>query len=244
VAECIEEHAKIRPDKVAIIFPVRNEKITYREFNVCVNRLANAFRDLGVKKGDRVAVFLSNCPEYLVSFFAACKIGAIFVPINAMLKETEVEYILTDSEANTLVTMKTLYEDVVSKIKSRISSLHNVILTDYEVEGETFSYQEITLKSSDDFSAIECEPEDLVMIHYTSGTTGKPKGAMLTHHNLNWFYKTWGKITGISDKDIAVSALQMTQAGGFHALAMPPLYYGGTFVIIPSSPLSSPEAFP
>ncbi len=110
--ELLETQSKKDPEKVFLYFA--EQQITYKEFNENVNRAANAFLSLGVKKKDRVCFFLPNCPEYLYGWLGSAKIGAILDPINTNYKTEETRYILNHSEANTLIVHASL-KDVIER---------------------------------------------------------------------------------------------------------------------------------
>ncbi|MBE9469957.1 MAG: long-chain fatty acid--CoA ligase [Chloroflexi bacterium] len=196
-------------DRTAVIFYGR--KITYSELKDHVDRFAAALFDLGVKKGDKVALYLLNCPQFIIAYFAALKVGATLTPISPVYVSGEVKHQIEDSEAKVIVCQDLLY-DCVEKAGV---GLRTVILTGigeylpalkkfmaktvvrsvyrkmevpstkiFEREG-FYQFQSLIKKYPPDPPKIQIDPrEDLAVLPYTGGTTGLPKGAMLTHYNL------------------------------------------------------------
>jgi long-chain acyl-CoA synthetase len=159
------------------------ETITYAEFGARVDKLANALRKLGFVKDDFIHVLVQNSPETLVAYFAIQKIGAVAGPINGWWKAAEVEYLLNDSKGRGLI-IDDQSLPILREIRSRCPDLQIVI-----VKGEGAEPGEATfsdLMSQGDPTAVKCEsePDDSAYIFYTSGTTGNPKGVLLSHKNV------------------------------------------------------------
>ncbi len=159
-------------------------RFTYQELNRLVNKAGNAFLSLGIQKGDRVIISLLNNPEFVVSLFALAKIGAIMVPVNYLLTPAEEAYIWEDSEASLIITDTSKLSGYQEMTGGTVP-----ILTISNNEGEkvptnVFYFWDQIHTQSDSLSPCPCTREDVVHILYTSGTTGKPKGAMLTHHSV------------------------------------------------------------
>ncbi len=190
-------------------FPERNAThfkgkfMTYTEIEEDVNRLANALHDLGIKKGDKVAILTPNSPQFVVTFYATLSLGAVFTAISPLATSKEIRFQLQDSEAKAVVTMD-LYLDKIREIKDETKIEHIIVssiadalppvtafLYKYvigrknpKVRGE-FVYKKV-LKTADNKRIItEIQPkDDVAVFQYTGGTTGVQKGAMLTHYNL------------------------------------------------------------
>lgn len=178
IAQSIERAAQFFPDKAAIIF--EDQTISYQELNASVNKLANAFMANGVQKGDRVVLYLPNIPEFIICYFAALKIGAIAVSANSMLKSFELEYLLNDSGAKLLCTVDAL---LVNLKKDQCDTLEHVLVC----EGAADDYPTLDSwinNTSDKGRAVDMDRDDPAVLLYTSGTTGMPKGAILTHGNV------------------------------------------------------------
>ena len=179
--ELIELYQEERADQTCIFW--RDEEITYRQLNERVNRVANGLKALGVKKGDVVSVYLPNCPDYYYVWFGILKLGAVFGPINAMFKGDEVRHVLSDSGAVALITAEALL-DTINAIRGQCPALRDVICLEGERAGAT-AYAKL-MEHSAELAPVEIARDDLAAIVYTSGTTGKPKGAMLSHWNTVW----------------------------------------------------------
>lgn len=159
-----------------------SQRRTYREFNERVNRLANGLRSLGVRQGDNVALLMYNCPEMLEGLFAAFKLGCGAVPINFRLHPDEFSFIIGHSEA-TAVILSPEFNESFTEIRSRVPRVDHV-LTVADADGELIDYETVLAGGSSKFEDASLAPDDVAWLFYTSGTTGRPKGAMLTHRNL------------------------------------------------------------
>jgi long-chain acyl-CoA synthetase len=153
-----------------------------------VEKMAASLSAAGVSKGDRVALMLPNCPQYVISFFATVRLGAIVTQINPMYVEREIEHILNDSGAEIILVYAVVYERVKAVLPD--TNLKNVIVVDFEDEPENLdaghhSFGDILSMDVDPAPDVEIDPaEDVAALQYTGGTTGVSKGAMLTHRNL------------------------------------------------------------
>jgi len=179
--EMLEDRVKKTPDWVYTAF--YGEYMTYKEFDERSNRLANALLKQGVKKGDVVYVHLANRPEHLVACFAVLKIGAVCGPVNSQLTPDELLYQLNDSKGVAFIT-ETALAGVSQAIKDRLATVRHFIEIGDEVQEGNTRYQDIIEGESERLEEQEVSPRDLAFIFYTSGTTGKPKGALLSHGNV------------------------------------------------------------
>jgi long-chain acyl-CoA synthetase len=159
------------------------------EMNRTVNRLGNALKKLGIKQGDRIGVQLLNCPQLIQTFFATFKIGAILVPVNPTLKIPELAYIYKDAGLSALISSPD-YLDNISKARRDAPDLKHVILCGDAVPEGALAFDEITKQESDQLAIIETDNDDTAVMIYTAGTTGNPKGVMLTHYN--WYTHVTG----------------------------------------------------
>ncbi|MBU1182030.1 MAG: long-chain fatty acid--CoA ligase, partial [Proteobacteria bacterium] len=178
IAKNLEWARTYFPDKPALIF--EGKRWSYLQLDTDVNRMANGLRELGVGKGDRVALFLPNIPEFVIGYFAIQKIGAIAVSVNAMLKSEEVKYIINDAEASVIVTTALLRQEVPA---DAMPSVKHIIVAEGEA-GNDLSFGKLLSKGSAQCRCLELNIHDPAAILYTSGTTGFPKGAVLTQYNI------------------------------------------------------------
>ncbi|MGD0231425.1 MAG: AMP-binding protein, partial [Syntrophorhabdales bacterium] len=214
VASYLENSALAHPDKIALVFEEQGQW-TFRRVDQIVNQVANGLIALGVGKGDRVTLFLPNCPEAIFFYFGVTKIGAIVSPLNVMLKEKELEYIVGDCEPKVLVTAQEV-ADVPRNVFARPDNrIKKMIVVGSRGSDSEIGYENWVEKFSKDFDAVRVEDDDVAAILYTSGTTGHPKGVMLTHLNL-WtnarHCADWAETTY---RDTSVASLPL-----FHSYAL------------------------
>jgi carnitine-CoA ligase len=179
IRELIEAQATKNPEKVFVYFG--HQEITYRAFNENINRAANVFLNLGVKKGDRVCFFLLNSLDFLYGWLGLAKIGAVLVPINTNYRTEETKYIVNHCEANIMLVHASL-RNIVDAIRPETPSLKTFLTVgeNKEVSGYT-SFEEALRKASVELMPTHVAEDDLCEIMYTSGTTGPSKGVMMTH---------------------------------------------------------------
>ena len=181
LGEVIARNARKIPDQEILVFGER--RITCRELDERVNRLANAMLSLGIKTGDKVGVLLMNCPEVVETFFAAAKIGAVNVPINFRLSPREIAYILDNSDTSILFAGRA-FLPIVEKIKSELRLVKEIVVVGQQGDGAYRDYERTLSSGSPIRPEIWLQDEQEAFIVYTSGTTGKAKGAVLTHKNF------------------------------------------------------------
>jgi len=170
----------ICPERDVMVF--EEKRWTYAQTNERVNRLANALGGLGVEKGDRIGMLSVNCNQYIESYFAAAMLGAIFVPLNFRAKADELGYMIANAEAKTLLVGKR-YLDMVDALLPQVPSIKECICIDGDMPGKRY-YEDLISSSSSDECAGEIGDEDITVLMYTAGTTGRPKGVPLTHHGF------------------------------------------------------------
>ena len=174
----VESSVSRTPEKT--LFAFKDQKVTYAEVLDSVNRIANGFLNLGVKKGDKVAILLPNCLEFPYCWLAANMIGAVMVPVNNRFVGDEAKYILNHSEAKLLVTSNR-HREILEGIRKGLPFLEHMINIDhYDGEGN-LRYSSL-LENSDVLPPTDIDGDDLAVLLYTSGTTGNPKGCMASHY--------------------------------------------------------------
>jgi len=202
----LEEIARKYPDRTALIF--KDTRITFREYNETVDRLAAALQGLGVRKGDRVAVHLPNCPQFPFSYYAILRIGGIVVPCNPLYTAREMRYQLNDSGAETIITLSAMYplirqirqetqlrHVIVAQIKTYFPPLLRLLFTllmekkkghkvDISADPNTYWFHDVLARAPAKPTPVELDWEDTAVLMYTGGTTGVSKGAQLTHKNI------------------------------------------------------------
>ncbi|OPX39361.1 MAG: hypothetical protein B1H11_03340 [Desulfobacteraceae bacterium 4484_190.1] len=221
----IRRNAKLFPDKTAIIF--ENKKITYHELGERTGRLCNGLKAMGIKKRDRVGLIQHPCPQFIELYIAIPRTGAVLVPLNCRLTGKELVYIVNDA-ALKMIILGREFIDVIKSIKPDLKTV-----TSYFCMGKTPSgmkdYEKLILDFPPEFSAIGVHDDDVAIQMYTSGTTGRPKGAMLTHKNLMSNYI--GRIVDLKlDKEeIFLSATPYYHVAAEYALVT--LFVGGLLII-------------
>ncbi len=207
LGDLLDDCAIKHPDTEAIVYPKTGLRLTYKEFNEVCRRTAKGFLKMGIKKGDHIAIWATNYPEWLITMFASAKIGATLVTVNTNYKIFELEYLMKQSDSSTLILMEGVkssnYMDILYDLcpelydskKGELSSkklpfLKRVIYLDEKEYPGVYNWKEIELfgkdVSDEELDKIQksIDVHDVVNMQYTSGTTGFPKGVMLTHYNI------------------------------------------------------------
>ena len=228
--EMLWESAQRFPEKIAIVFQGR--KISYRELDGLASSFANALTNLGVKKGDRVALFMTNRPEYIISLYGIARLGAVFTPMNPTYKEGEIVYQLNDAEATVLVVQESLYP-LVKSVRQQLRTLKDLIIVGQHAEEGTSLFRDMIRQASPKHppQVLLSWADDLVALPYSSGTTGLPKGVMLTQQNLvanNIQFVSSGRIT---EQDTLLIFLPFYHIYGI-MLVGGGLYAGATLVVM------------
>jgi acyl-CoA synthetase (AMP-forming)/AMP-acid ligase II len=168
----------ICPERDAMVFD--GARWSYGQAYERVNRMANAFRGLGIKKGDRIGILQVNCSQYVEAYFASAKIGAIFVPLNFRAKAEELVYMIGNAGAKALL-LGERYLEIVESLLSKISTVEQCICLDADRKDKFHCYEDLIKSSQEDDISEEIGDEDITILMYTSGTTGRPKGVPLRH---------------------------------------------------------------
>jgi len=208
---------------------------SYKELHLISNSYANKLRELGVQKGDRVGILLFNCLEYIGLYFAAAKIGAIAVRLNFRLSSDEFQYALNDSGTKVLCFHSSLTE-VLEGIIDQVPVENYICLQNQEEDIPDWSHPwTILQEGSTDEAQVHIEMDDPVMLMYTSGTTGRPKGAVWTHQTTYWFsvmqVLRW-KFTG---QEIGMTTGPLYHVAAWEDVALPIMLMGGTVLITKST---------
>jgi long-chain acyl-CoA synthetase len=189
--------------------------ISFREFDTRVNRLANALLKLGIGRGDIVCVYANNSPETLIAHFAIIKTGAVSGPINCWWQPPEIKYLLNDSQAKTAI-VESCYISNIEHIRKDCPYLTRIIEIGDAPPADHLRFQRLLDDNSSELPPLEISPEDDAFIFYTSGTTGNPKGVLLTHYNS--LYAITGLQEGLGHRQGAEVALIFLPI--FHVNAM------------------------
>lgn len=205
----ISEWAQKQPNKIAI--QSEQGMLNYQEFEEKINKTANAFINLGIKQGERVLIQIGNRFEFMYCYFAAMKIGAIIVPINPLYTSSEISHIVSDSQPSIYVCERSISDNVETVMKESRKLLGAFILDE---ENPNTSFDALIANESGDYDMYEYAEDDVCEILYTSGTTGKPKGAMLTHHGLYSNALTYSEILKATNDDKSLIVVPLYHAAG------------------------------
>jgi long-chain acyl-CoA synthetase len=249
----LRKTAEKYPSNTAIVYFDR--KITYKELDVATDKFATAFDGLGVKKEDKVAIFLPNIPQFIIAYYGIIKTGAVVTTISPLCKEREVEHQLNDSEAETIVVLDLLYpivekvwkktglkrvvvtglKDCMPTAKAFIGSLLGKIPSrKVERKPNVYFFKKLLGKYEAKPPKVEINPrEDVVALQYTGGTTGTPKGAMLTHMNLvSNAVMFWNWLRGTIAKETFLAVLPLFHIYGMTTCMNVPIYAAGKIVLL------------
>ncbi|MEJ5243101.1 MAG: AMP-binding protein [Desulfomicrobiaceae bacterium] len=257
LGQMLDEAIAQYPDNEAVVYVDRNFRLTYREFGKLVDDVAKGLMALGVQKGEKVAIWASNVPYWVVFQFATAKIGAILLTVNTFYKSAELEYLLKQSEAENLVLIDSFRDtdyvqivyDLVPELKTqqrgylqseRFPDLKRVIFMGPEKHRGMYSIPEVVslarMVSEEEYLARQASlsPHDVVNMQYTSGTTGFPKGVMLTHYNIgnNGFWI--GENQRFTNKDRVCLPVPLFHCFGCVLGVLAAVSHGATLVILES----------
>jgi acyl-CoA synthetase (AMP-forming)/AMP-acid ligase II len=210
VAAILKQRAKESPDKPAIIF--RGQPISFSQLRDSSFNLANSLGNLGIKKGDKVAIYLPNWPQYLYSYLAIWCCGATAVPLDFMLTEDELKSCISHSEAKILIA-KHKANISLTAIKDSCPNLQDIVVCQEEIPGFLF-FNKLLEKGASEFQHVEIQDKDYGIIFYTSGTTGKPKGVLVNYKQLDAPPKAMTHFVDFSAKDVVLCALPFSHIGG------------------------------
>lgn len=224
----ISHHAGRRPAKLAIHDLQTARKFTYAELDARTDRLAAALVAMGIQKGDRIALLAPNCAEYFELQFACGRLGAIMLPLNWRLTVPELEYILGDSTPKLLVHDKSFAAPAAEL--SRLCKIGHLLEIDHDSSDST--YERALAKAAKAPAPLALTHDDIAMVMYTSGTTGHPKGAIITHGMNFWNCVNLGIPALITPQTVQLVVLPLFHTGGLNCYANPVLHAGGTILIM------------
>ncbi|EZH66297.1 acyl-CoA synthetase [Bacillaceae bacterium JMAK1] len=247
LTDYLEAHASKTPDKASTIF--YGYELTFAELNEKSSRFASYLSEIGTKKGDRVAVYMPNCPQFIIAFYGILKIGAIHVPVNPMFKEKELHYELTDCDARVIVTLDQ-FLPLINQVKER-TNLHTIIATslfDYLPETPTLpipdgmtqnvkhneiDFEQAIASSSATYPHVDRSLDDIAALNYTGGTTGLPKGCMHTQGDMVYTAATATTFgSNHEGEQVTLNYLPIFWIAGEDAGVINPIFTGNTQVLM------------
>lgn len=226
----LEQTVKRYPNRDAIVYPQRDQRWTYKEFDEQVNRFANALMELGVEKGDRVATVLYNGSEMAVAVYACAKLGTVFTPFNFRLSGGEIEYIANDAEAQTIV-FESETRDAIENAQPDLETVENYVFIDDETPEYAYYFYELLEEGDPSRPDTVVEEDDAYAFIYTSGTTGQPKGVVHEHRSMVEHSLICIAELAITRNDIGLSILPLYHCAELHIMLFGRVHRGATNVI-------------
>jgi long-chain acyl-CoA synthetase len=217
------------PDKTALIYG--SHHISYKRLLDAVERLANSLSKLGICDGDRMGIMLPNIPQFVISYFALLKLGVWIIPINTMFKEEEIRYLLEDSEAKGIIAVDQ-YATQVQKAVQTLEFCHVVIFLGDNIPNWARSLTTLIASSDPMLEDIEIEANNTAVVLYTAGTTGRPKGAVLSHRNILTQVESIRHALVLESNDILLCVLPLFHSFGQMAAMNTSLVVGSTTVVL------------
>jgi len=230
----LDETCRRYPDHIAVVY--EDQRLTYAELNAAVNALGNALQNLGLGKNDKLAIVLPNCPEFLIAYFAAQKIGAVAVTINTASTAYELQYLLNDSDAKALITTASCAGRFEANLQKAPGCRH-LIITD-KTENPPLSSRDFALfwslieNSSSSLNTPDLYDDDPAVMIYTAGLTGKPLGAVLTHRNLVTQSALLGDLCQVNDTDMGLSVIPLFHTFGAVANMLGAIRVGAGLILM------------
>jgi acyl-CoA synthetase (AMP-forming)/AMP-acid ligase II len=228
--DTLEASAAKFPEKDALVYPERDQRWTYAEFDERANRLANALADRGIEHGDRVSTLLFNGSEIILTVFACAKLGAVFNPLNFRLKAGEVEFILEDAESRLLV-FEEATREAVDGARENLDSVETFVSID-DARDDEADFYDLLASGSPERPDTEVAEDDAYAFIYTSGTTGRPKGVVHEHRDMMEHNLICIAEGGYRRDDVGISALPLYHCAELQAALFPRIQLGATNVVV------------
>ncbi len=239
LAATLEYSSNTNPNDPALYFS--GKMITYKEVNIMANKIANGLINSGIKRGDRVALCCPNIPQFIFAYFGILKAGCVVLPFNVLLKNNEIEFILDNSQASAIICFEGTAElSIANEVKKAfeksnsckkmwvIKSLDNFVL-----DNNICDFSLLSNSENNDFDTVQCSSEDTAIILYTSGTTGKPKGAELTHANILFNAFICKDLVKITNSDKVIMSLPLFHVYGQVVMMLSAILSGASLIIMP-----------
>lgn len=232
--ETLSRTTRKYPDREAIVYPRKDVRLTYEEFDDRVDRFANALADRGVEKGDRVSLLLHNSAEFAIALFGLLRVGAAFNPVNYRLAPSEVGYILNDSESTVLI-FEEATRETVERGRDEFGTVEEYVYVDDDVgDGPEYADGFHEMLESADASPpdVSIDPTDQYAIMYTSGTTGRPKGVVHSHRDATYHNMLYAGQMGLNFTDVGVSVMPLYHNAELNCGLLTRINLGGKSVIL------------
>ena len=228
----LQRHAERTPHKLAVVDAHSGRQFNYAQFNERANRMASFLKDeLGLQVGDRVSILAQNSSDYYETLFACGKMGAILNTLNWRLATPELQYILNDCTPQALI-YEPEFAESVAALRPAIDCQHYMVMGEASPDGEWTYEEALASGSPEGVVAPRLTYDDTWAILYTSGTTGRPKGAQVTYGNFFYNAIGIGMAVDLTSQDINLNVLPTFHAGGLGLYAAPTFHAGGTVIVM------------
>ena len=243
LVEKVRQQAFEQPEKTAYHF--LGKGTSYGELEQTIARFAGALEDLGVQKGDHIAFLLGNTPHFIISLYASMRIGAVAIPVNPIYTPDEISYILKNGDVKVVIALDMLLPLVEAGVQGLPQVEHYIVCETTPDIGEKFAalsdaakaktklFTQVLAGATRSVDPVEVSPDDTAIILYTSGTTGHPKGAMLTHNNLYSNARDIGDYLKMTNEDRVIATLPVFHVFALTVVVNAPLTRGATILLAP-----------
>jgi len=229
LAVILRETAAASPGRAVALYP--GGQLSYGELNALSDRLAAGLESAGVRPGDTVGLQLPNIPEFLIAYFGILKCGAVAVPLNVMLKAPEVAFHLGDCAATMLITWAGILADAVKG--AEVAGVEAVYAVGHTAGGAVLPFEQLLAPPGTRYQLASRAAADTAVVVYTAGTTGRPKGAMLTHLQLYMNADIPGRLFGVRPDDVVITVLPLFHVFGLSSILNVCVRFGCTMSLIP-----------
>ena len=230
-ADLLSKRAHLTPNREALLYTHTGERFTYAQLNARANRAADFLRErCGVQKGDRVSIYAHNSVIYLDLLYGLAKLGAIFAPLNWRLTARELSYIVNDCDPKVLLGGPE-FAQTLNAMRPEFKVEHYVSVEGAQIDGALSYEAEIARASDAEPERPSLSADDTYCLLYTSGTTGRPKGAMLPHRQILWHCINTIVSWGLTENDVSPVLTPIFHAGGLFAFLTPIFYIGGRIIL-------------
>lgn len=243
LVSCVRQQAAEQPEKIAYHF--MGKDTTYGEFEQTVGRFAQGLQDLGVQKGDHVAFLLGNTPHYLIALYATMRLGATAIPVNPIYTQDEISYILRNGDVKAVIALDALlplvevgvqaFPEVMTFVVCETTAdvAEKVAALSQEAKAKTHLFSQVIVNAAGSIEPVDVAQDDTAIILYTSGTTGTPKGAMLTHGNVYSNARDVSTYLGYRADDRIIATLPVFHVFALTVVVNAPLISGATVLLAP-----------
>ena len=232
IGELLARRKESNPDSAFLLSESDGRQFTYAEFAMAVDRAAAMLAARGITKGDVVSLLMPNSAEYIIGYFACWQLGALAGPVNSLLKEHEIEFVMNNSEAKAIL-VHSEFQGRVENLRSQLPFLQSIITFD-DCQKPDRQGGQVTEEALPDGRASDTlGPDDDAIIIYTSGTTGKPKGCLLTHGNIIANARQISEWLNFTDSDRLLTIMPLFHMNAVSVTTMSALYAGGSTVVSP-----------